>query len=131
MIKIKNKIIHICLIFLFFALYNISCINAKPLIDDTTNSQTVAFRVTSKFSSATEIGDVIAMTIKGFLAILGIVFIILMLIAGYNWMTAGGEEEKVTKAKDMIKRAIIGLFIVIASYAITVFVFKYLPWGTT
>ena len=98
MIKIKNKIIHICLIFLFFALYNISCINAKPLTDNITDSQTTAFMGISKFSSATKIGDVIAMTIKGFLAIFGIVFIILMLTAGYNWMTAGGEEEKVTKA---------------------------------
>ncbi|MBI4812328.1 hypothetical protein HY798_02695 [Candidatus Falkowbacteria bacterium] len=53
---------------------------------------------------------------------LGVIFIILMLYAGYNWMTASGEEEKVTKAKDTIWRAIIGLIITIGSYAIWDFI---------
>jgi len=130
MIKIRNKIIYICLFILFFNIINISCINAKPIVAGVVESQTDAFKNSSKFDASIKIGDVIAMGIKGFLAVLGIIFIILMLIAGYNWLTASGEEEKVTKAKDMIQRAIIGLFIVIASYAITIFVFKYLPWGT-
>ncbi len=130
MIKTINKIIYICLFILFFNISNISCVNAKPIVEGITNDQTKSFVYSAKFNESIEIGDVIAMTVKGFLAVLGIIFIILMLTAGYNWMTAGGEEEKVTKAKDMIKRAIIGLFIVIASYAITAFVFKYLPWGT-
>ena len=45
-------------------------------------------------------------------------------------MTAGGDEAKVTKAKETLRRAIIGLMIIIAAYAITVFVFKALPAGT-
>jgi hypothetical protein len=56
--------------------------------------------------------------VKMFFSILGIIFIILILYAGYNWMTAAGEEQKVTKAKDTIKRAIIGLLILVSSYAI-------------
>lgn len=75
------------------------------------------------------IGDIIAKIIKGFLALLGVIFIILILIAGYNWMTAAGDEEKVRKAKDTIQRAIIGLLIIVSAYAITYFVFKYMPWG--
>jgi len=62
--------------------------------------------------------------------LLGIIFIILMIYAGYNWMTAQGEEEKVTKAKTTIQRAIIGLIIVVSAYAITAFVFKSLQVGT-
>jgi hypothetical protein len=38
-------------------------------------------------------------------------------------MTAGGDEQKVTKAKDSIRRAIIGLIIIVAAYGITYFVF--------
>jgi hypothetical protein len=130
MIKTKNKIIYICLFILFFNIGNIFYSNAAPILNNVTENQTNAFIISSEFNASTKIGDIIAFVIKGFLAILGIIFIILMLTAGYNWMTAGGEEEKITKAKNMIKRAIIGLFIVIASYAITAFVFKYLPWGT-
>ena len=61
--------------------------------------------------------------IKGALSLLGMIFIILIIWAGYNWMTAGGNEEKVTKAKTTIYRAIIGLVIVSSSYAIWSFIF--------
>jgi amino acid transporter len=64
--------------------------------------------------------------VQAFLSLLGIIFIILILYAGYNWMTAGGEEEKIRKAKDTIWRAIIGLIITVGSYAVWNFVFKYL-----
>jgi len=72
---------------------------------------------------------IIAVVVKAFLGLLGVIFLILMIYAGYIWMTAGGEEEKVTKAKDTIRRAIIGLIIVVAAYSITYFVFKNLPSG--
>jgi hypothetical protein len=49
-----------------------------------------------------------------------------MLYAGYNWMTAAGDEQKVEKAKDTITRAIIGIIITVSAYAITYFIFKYL-----
>lgn len=38
------------------------------------------------------------------------------------WMTAGGDEQKVTKAKDLITQAVIGLIVVLAAYAITAFI---------
>lgn len=57
-----------------------------------------------------------------FFSLLGVIFLILMLIAGYNWMTAAGEQAKVEKAQSTIRRAIIGLIIVIGSYAISNFV---------
>ena len=37
-------------------------------------------------------------------------------------MTAAGNEERVTKATDIIKASIIGLFITMSAYAITTFV---------
>lgn len=52
------------------------------------------------------------------LSILGVIFIVLMIIAGYTWMMASGNEQKVTESKSTIKRAIIGLIIVLASWAI-------------
>ncbi len=76
------------------------------------------------------IGNIMASVIKGFLALIGVIFIILIIYAGYKWMTAEGNEDKVKEAKDTIQKAIIGLIIIIAAYSITYFVFKYLPWGT-
>jgi len=61
-----------------------------------------------------------------FLSILGAIFVILIIYAGYNWMTASGEEQKVEKAKDTIRRAIIGLIITVSASAIWTFVSQYL-----
>ncbi|MBI4779657.1 hypothetical protein HY797_04390 [Candidatus Falkowbacteria bacterium] len=71
----------------------------------------------------------ISQIIKAFLGLLGIIFLILIIYAGYNWMTAQGDEEKVTLAKNTLARAVIGLIIIIAAYSITYFVFSNLPGG--
>jgi len=56
------------------------------------------------------------------LGFLGVVFLVIILYAGFLWMTAGGEEEKVKKAKSLIFQGIIGLVIIVAAYAISSFV---------
>ncbi len=66
--------------------------------------------------------EIIAKIIRQVLAFLATIFIILMLYAGFTWMTAAGDEGKIDKAKSIISAAIIGLAIVLVAYAITVFV---------
>lgn len=66
---------------------------------------------------------VIGLIIQVVLGLLGAIFIILMVYAGYTWMTAAGNEPKIDKAKDMIQTAIIGLVIVLSSWAIWTFIF--------
>jgi len=70
------------------------------------------------------ISNIVGAGVEAVLALIGVVFLILMIYAGYNWMTARGEEEKVEKAKDTITRAFIGLIIVVGAYAIWSFVFN-------
>lgn len=64
--------------------------------------------------------------VKIFLGVIGITMVILMVFGGYLWMTAGGNEEKITKAKKIIGNAIIGLIIVIMAYGISYFVIQQL-----
>jgi cytochrome bd-type quinol oxidase subunit 2 len=73
-----------------------------------------------------EISRFIGIMISAFLGLLGVIFIVLMVFAGYSWMTARGDEQKLDKAKNTIRRAIVGLLIVVGSYAIWKFVFDYL-----
>ena len=90
------------------------------------SDQTDAFIDSSGLNSnvsENSLANVIAYLIKIFLGFLGIIFIVLVVWAGYNWMTAGGNEEKVSKAKTTLTRAIIGLIITVSAYAITYFVF--------
>lgn len=66
--------------------------------------------------------NIIGKLIKGALSIAGVIFFAYIVWAGYLWMTAHGEEEKITQAKKMISGGVIGLVIVLAAYAITIFV---------
>lgn len=68
------------------------------------------------------IGSVISI----FLGFLGVIALILIIYGGYLWMTAAGSEEKVKKAKDLLKNAAIGLIIILMAYTITFFVVKQL-----
>lgn len=62
--------------------------------------------------------------IKVFLTFVGIILIIMIILAGVKWMTAAGSSERVSQAKSQIINAIIGIIIILASYAITDFLAK-------
>ena len=68
------------------------------------------------------LAGIVGIVIQAFLGLLGVIFLSYLLYAGYAWMTAQGDEEKVTKAKDTIQRAIIGIIVTIGAYAISYFV---------
>lgn len=56
------------------------------------------------------------------LSILGIIFVVLVVYAGFLYLTAAGDDSKVSKAKTLLAQSITGLIIIIASYAISAFV---------
>jgi len=64
----------------------------------------------------------IGLVINSALSVLGVIFLVLIVYGGYVWMTAGGDEAKVEKAKQTFGRAVIGLVIVLCAYAIADFV---------
>lgn len=68
------------------------------------------------------LSDIIGTVINAMLSLVGIIFLVLMVYAGYLWMTARGEEEQVKKAQKIITTSIIGIVIVVSAYAITFFV---------
>jgi TRAP-type C4-dicarboxylate transport system permease small subunit len=76
------------------------------------------------FSEPASPVEIIAALIGVFLSFLGIIFLILIIYGGFVWMTSGGNETKVLKAKKILERAVVGLIIIMASYGITVFVFN-------
>ena len=56
------------------------------------------------------------------LSLVGILFLVLMVYAGYLWMTARGEESQVEKAKKIVYSSMIGLGLTLGAYAITVLI---------
>ncbi|MCF7820683.1 MAG: pilin [Candidatus Pacebacteria bacterium] len=78
------------------------------------------------FNSAESIESGVGSIIAIVLSFLGIVFLILMIVGGIQWMTAGGNDERVSKAKSLITNAAIGVVIVFSAYAITWFIVRVL-----
>lgn len=60
------------------------------------------------------------------LGAIGTIVVILFIYSGFLWMTAAGNEEKITKAKRILTNAIIGTVIVVMAYAISYFVINQL-----
>ncbi|SRR6056297_1282810 len=69
-----------------------------------------------------DIREMIIDLVKIVLTFLAIIFLILIIYGGYQWMTAAGNEDKISKAKDTIKNGVIGVIIILAAYSITQFV---------
>ncbi|MFH1430816.1 MAG: hypothetical protein ABIG71_04880 [Candidatus Uhrbacteria bacterium] len=80
--------------------------------------------------STKDIREVVARIINTAMGLLGIVAVVIILAGGFMWMTAGGAEEKTGKAKKLIFSGIIGLAIILASFAIARFVIESLISAT-
>lgn len=74
------------------------------------------------FNSANSLNSGIGQIISIVLSLLGVIFLVLLIFGGIQWMTAGGNDEQVKKAKNVIIRSIIGLIIILLAYIISVFV---------
>ncbi|OGH88009.1 MAG: hypothetical protein A3J93_02455 [Candidatus Magasanikbacteria bacterium RIFOXYC2_FULL_42_28] len=68
--------------------------------------------------------QIVANIIRVALEFLGMLFFVFTLYAGFLWMTAGGNDEQVTKAKSLLTQAVIGLAIILSAYSITLFAIK-------
>ena len=62
------------------------------------------------------------------LTILGLLVTILIIFAGFQWMTSGGNEEKVKKAQGIIKSAVIGLIIIMLAWSVTYWTLRRLEY---
>ncbi len=69
-----------------------------------------------------DIKMVIANLIRVVLGFVGIIFLVLIIWSGFEWMTSGGNEERIKNAKKRIMNATIGLVVVVMAYSIAYFI---------
>lgn len=65
------------------------------------------------------------------LGLLGITAVVLIIYGGFMIMTSGGNDEKISKGKNILITSVIGLGIILAAYSITTFVLENLYTATT
>jgi hypothetical protein len=87
----------------------------------------------AKYQTSGEGADpmtIVESVIQVLLGMIGVIFFILMIYAGYLWLTARDNKDQVEKAQNIIKSSIIGLVVVLSAYAITYFIFNALLGST-
>jgi len=55
------------------------------------------------------------------LGFLGVIAVGIILFGGFKWMTAAGNEDKVEEAKKVLSAGVIGLLIVLSSWALATY----------
>lgn len=94
---------------------------AAPVIYDV---DTIATGVDSAGSTAglgdaSDLPSLVGRGVGVLLGILGLLFVVLTVYAGFLYLTAQGEDTNVKKAKKMLSQAVIGLILTVSAYAIS------------
>lgn len=71
-----------------------------------------------------DIPTLIGQVINAALGVVGSIALVMFIYGGFTWMTAAGNAEQVTKGKNIIVWAAIGLVVIFASYALVRFVIQ-------
>ncbi len=67
---------------------------------------------------------IIGRVISAVLGIVGSLSLLMFVYGGFTWMTAAGNEQNITKGKNIVIWATVGIFIVFFSYALIKFLFS-------
>jgi hypothetical protein len=69
----------------------------------------------SQISSALSLTQIAMKTLDFLLGIVGIIAVIMLLIGGIAYMTAGGDTKRAETGRDIVKNALIGIAIVMSA----------------
>ncbi|MCF7906730.1 hypothetical protein K9K85_00380 [Patescibacteria group bacterium] len=121
----KKKLLSFFSLFLLFSLVIAPAVFAQDLgqalMDDFQDEAGIGDK---------SLAEVTGSVVKAILSVLGLVALIIFIIAGFQWMTSGGNKEKIQGAQKLMGAAVIGLIIVIIAWAATYFVVQSLTGVT-
>jgi len=109
---------------IFLSMFLMPVCFSAPNINELTKGVATEGGYETQGVTDTTLSETVGRIIKIILSLTGTIFLVLTVYAGILWMTAGGVEENVTKAKSLLMQAVIGLAIVLSAYSITIFATK-------
>lgn len=66
--------------------------------------------------SEAELGDIISALLPYLFTLAGLGLFLYLIIAGFGWMTSGGDPKKTQSAKDKLTNALVGFIIIFVAY---------------
>ena len=81
-------------------------------------------KLDNPLGSTTDIPSLIGKIITAILGIVGSLALVMFIYGGIMWMTASGNEQKVTKGRETLLWAALGLVVIFSSYALTRFIIQ-------
>ena len=125
-IKFKKAIITIVFTLTCFQFFFFSCLIAHADLWQGITTQMAPFATDAyRRYTVTEVPPpayTIGIILNSALSLVGIAFVIIIMYGGWNWLTAAGNEEEITKAKKWIVNGSIGLVVILASYVLSNFI---------
>lgn len=82
-------------------------------------------------NSPKDVKVIVLQILKTLLAFIAIIMVVLLIMAGFQYMTSAGNEAKLKEAMGRIQALVVGLVIILASWGITNYLIKWLVCSTT
>lgn len=115
-------------VFAFFSLILLPrLVLAADTLQDNFNTNLDSARTGLGYSpienSDTFVNTAIGKIITILLGFVGVIFFVMIFIAGYQWLMSGGNADSIKKAKQRLTNSVIGLVVVLAAYLVTIFIY--------
>lgn len=79
----------------------------------------------------TDLSVMVGRAVNYLFGVIGVIFLTVILIGGFFWMTAGGNEENIKKAKAFVINGINGMIVIFLAYALVYLILNALKAATT
>ena len=131
--KFSNKITVLSFLAVLSLAYLVSFDVALGQVDILTNTldQTTGNAGLPTGAASANLPARIGTAINVFFGIIGVMFLGMSVLGGILWMIAGGNEEKVTRAKKFITGGSEGLLVIFLSYAMVYLVLAALQYAAS
>lgn len=114
----KQIIIAFTLIVLGLTAFNIVPVLAQTVAPEPISSRDLPDVIGSVTRGETSARDLARTILNFFLGFLGFLAVIMIIYGGFRYVTAGGEQEGLDNAKKIILYAIVGIIVILLSFAI-------------
>ncbi len=118
--NIKEKII--LFLFSFLIPFNVDAFDFSKNTGLSSAGEKTGHSGLKIFKDSQSIESSVGTIIQAIISFVGVIFVILLVYGGVLWMTARGNDQQVDKAKKIIVESIIGLFVIVSAYSISVLV---------